>query len=198
MTAPISTHPLTPERWPDFERLFGASGGYGSCWCTYFRMRSSRFAAARGEERKAAMRSLVESGAPPGLLLYVDREPAAWASFDRRDRYPMLQHSRVYTPIDSRPVWTIVCFVVGRRFRRQGMMGRLLEAAIKRVRAEGGRVLEAYPVEPGAELKRYEGYMGIRSVFDRAGFKEVARLKNGRPVMRLELPPAPALPPDVR
>ena len=24
---------LTPERWPDFERLFGRGGAYGGCWC---------------------------------------------------------------------------------------------------------------------------------------------------------------------
>ena len=29
------------------------------------------------------------------------------------------------------------------------------------------------------------GFMGIRSVFERAGFREIKRLANGRPVMRL-------------
>ncbi len=185
----IAVHPVTPDRWPDLERLFGPSGAYGGCWCMYFRLRSKDNARAKAAERKAAMKAIVDSGEPPGLLLYVDGEPAGWVSLDRRERFTMLQHSRLYKPVDDQPVWTIVCFVVGRRFRRLGVMGRLLQAAIGYARERGARILEAYPVEPGAELKGYAGYTGIRSAFDRAGFREVARLANGRPVMHLELRP---------
>lgn len=184
MAAGIEVHPVTPDRWQDLEKLFGPSGGYGGCWCMYFRTRSSENARAKGSERKAAMKALVESGPPPGLLAYLDGEPAGWVSLDARERFTMLRYSRMYVPVDDLPVWTIVCFVIGRRFRRQGLMARLLDAAVGNARENGARAVEAYPVEPGTELKGYAGYMGIRSVFDRAGFQEIARLKNGRPVMR--------------
>jgi GNAT superfamily N-acetyltransferase len=187
MAPAIEVHPLTPYRWADLERLFGASGGYGGCWCMYFRMRSSENARAKGSERKAAMKALVESGPPPGLLAYVDGEPAGWISLDERERFTMLRYSRMYTPVDGQPVWTIVCFVVGRKYRRQGMMSRLLEDALDYARGQGAQIVEAYPAESPAELKGCAGYMGIRSAFDRAGFKEVARLANGRPVMRKAL-----------
>lgn len=182
--ATIEVHPVMPNRWPDLETLFGPSGAYGGCWCMYFRMRSSENARAKGNERKAAMKALVASGQPPGLLAYVDGEPAGWVSLDPRERFTMLRYSRMYVPVDDLPVWTIVCFVVGRRFRRQGLMAQLLDAAVSYARENGARAVEAYPVEPGTGLKGYAGYMGIRSVFDRAGFREIARLKNGRPVMR--------------
>ena len=184
MATAIEVHPVTPERWGDLEKLFGPGGAYGGCWCMYFRMRSSENARAKGSERKAAMKALVESGPPPGLLAYVNGEPAGWVSLDLRDRFTMLRYSRMYKPLDDQPVWTIVCFVVGKKHRRQGLMAALLDAAARWARENGARMLEAYPDEPAAELRGYAGYMGIRSVFDRAGFREMARLKNGRPVMR--------------
>jgi GNAT superfamily N-acetyltransferase len=150
-------------------------------------MRSSENARAKGSERKAAMKALVDHGPPPGLIAYVDGEPAGWVSLDARERYTMLRYSRMYKPVDDRPVWTIVCFVVGRNHRRQGMMSHLLEAAVDYARGQGARFLEAYPIESPAELKGYAGFMGVRSAFDRAGFQEIARLANGRPVMRKEL-----------
>src|SRR5574341_1041086 len=168
MAKAIEVHPVTPERWPDLEKLFGPSGAYGGCWCMYFRMRSSENARAKGSERKAAMKALVESGPPPGLLAYVDGEPAGWVSLDARERFTMLRYSRMYRPVDDTPVWTIVCFVVGKKYRRRGLMARLLEAAVRFARENGARVLEAYPMEPGAELKGYAGYTGVRTVFDRA------------------------------
>jgi GNAT superfamily N-acetyltransferase len=184
MATRVEVHPVTPERWADLERLFGPSGAYSGCWCMYFRMRSSENARAKGSERKAALNALVASGPPPGLIAYVNGEPAAWVSLDARERFTMLRYSRMYKPVDDQPVWTIVCFVVGRSHRRKGMMGHLLQGAIDYARNQGAVILEAYPVESPESLKGYAGYMGIRSVFERAGFNEVARLANGRPVMR--------------
>jgi GNAT superfamily N-acetyltransferase len=133
------------------------------------------------------MKEVVKAGPPPGLIAYVGGEPAGWVSLDARERFTMLRHSRMYKPVDDRPVWTIVCFVVGRAYRRQGMMARLLDGAVDYAREQGAEALEAYPAESPGELKGYAGFMGVRSVFDRAGFKEIARLANGRPVMRKDL-----------
>jgi GNAT superfamily N-acetyltransferase len=183
----VVIHPVTAERWADLEKLFGRSGAYGECWCMYFRMRSAENAKAKAAERKAGMKSLVGSGQEPGLIAYLDGEPAGWVSVDRRENFRMLQYSRMYAPVDETPVWTIVCFVVGRDYRRRGLMGRLLEGAVEYARGHGAKAIEGYPVEPSEELKGYQGFQGVRPVFERAGFREVKRLKNGRPVMRLGL-----------
>ncbi len=183
----VDIHPVTPDRWGDLERLFGPSGGYGGCWCVFFRMRAKDFATAKARENKACMRALVESGDEPGLIAYVDGEPAGWVSLDRRERFLKLEYSRLYKRIDDQPVWSVVCFVVGRRFRRQRLSERLLAAAVDHARRKGARILEAYPVEVTGKLTGYSGYTGIRSVFDRAGFKEAGRVGESRPIMRLTL-----------
>ena len=33
----LEFHPLTIERWGDFEKLFGPRGAYGGCWCMWWR-----------------------------------------------------------------------------------------------------------------------------------------------------------------
>lgn len=132
------------------------------------------------------MRSLVESGEEPGLIAYVGGEPAGWISLDPREKYGRLEHSRLFQRIDDRPVWSVVCFVIGKAHRRTGLSGRLLEAGIEYAKKRGARTLEAYPVEPDGELTGDRGFQGIRSVFERAGFVEVKRVANGRPIMRLE------------
>jgi GNAT superfamily N-acetyltransferase len=183
----VDIQALTPERWADLERVFGPSGAFGGCWCMYFRLRSKDNAAAKASERKSGLKALVDAGEPPGLIGYVDDEPAAWVSIDRRERFTMLSYSRIYKPAAAEGLWSIVCFVTGKKFRGQGLMAQMLRGAVDYARENGARAIEAYPVEPEGEMKGYAGFMGVRSVFDAAGFEEVARLANGRPHMRLDL-----------
>src|SRR3990170_1637550 len=131
MTSPnLEVHPLTPERWPDLEKLFGPSGAYGGCWCMWFRLRRKEFDRASGSRRRQAMKSLVESGEPPGLLGYIDGEPVAWVSLAPRREFAHLEHSRTLKRVNDRPVWSIVCFVIDPRFRGRGLMTKMLSAAI--------------------------------------------------------------------
>lgn len=183
----VTVHPLTPERWPDLEKLFGPGGASGGCWCMWFRLRRKEFGATTSSQHKAGLKAIVDSGRPPGLLAYVEGEVAAWVSLDPRERFDMLMHGSVWKPVDDTPVWSIVCFVVGKKYRRQGMMSRLIGAAAAYAKDHGARTLEAYPVEPSGELTGDHGFTGIHSAFDRAGFREVARMSNGRPVMRREV-----------
>ncbi len=186
MTAPatVSIHPLTPERWPDLEKLFGPSGAYGGCWCMWFRLRRKEFARNSGHQNKQAMRELVDSGEPPGLLAYVQGEPLGWVSLAPRERFAHLEHSRTITRVDDQPVWSIVCFVVDRRSRGRGLMTTLLSAAIDYARQRGARIVEGYPVEPAGRLSGYSGYTGVASTFRKAGFVEVARASAQRLIMR--------------
>jgi GNAT superfamily N-acetyltransferase len=183
----VEIHPLTPNRWPDLEKLFGPGGAYGGCWCMWFRMRRREFDASAADERKAGLRRLAQSERPPGLLAYLDGVPAAWVSLGPREEFPHLEHSRTLVRVDDRPVWSIVCFVVSKGYRGRGMSGRLLEAAVIYARKHGAQAVEAYPIEPGGGLKGYDGFTGIISTFQRAGFIEVARPRPRQAIMRLDI-----------
>ena len=137
----------------------------------WFRLSNREFEAAKGEANRRAMKALVEAGEEPGILAYVDGEPAAWCALAPRDGYGRLARSRILAPVDDRPVWSAVCFFVDRRFRGRGLTVGLLEAAAAHVRRRGGTLLEGYPVEPRKErAPSVFMYHGLASAFIRAGF----------------------------
>ncbi len=181
-------HPLTPDRWADFERLFGRNGAYGGCWCMWFRQTGKEYEANRGEANRRTMCALVERGEIPGVLLYADDEPAGWVAVQPREALPRLERSRAAKRPDDAAAWSVVCFFVHRKHRGQGMMRRLLDAAIAHARDCGATLLEAYPkdideLSPSTDA----AYTGILPVFLDAGFREAARHAKGRPLVRLSL-----------
>lgn len=186
-TARVEFHPVTADRWADFAELFGPKGACAGCWCMFFRQTRKEFDANRGEQNKAAMKALIESGRVPGILAYVDGKPAGWCSVAPREEFTALQRSRTLKPVDDRPVWSVVCFFVARPYRRQGISVRLLQAAVAYARSQGARIVEGYPVETAAEYPDTFAYIGLASAFRKAGFTEVARPSERRLIMRYEL-----------
>ncbi len=72
--------------------------------------------------------------------------------------------------------------------RGGGVATRLLDAAIGWARSRGARAIEACPVDTeGFKRPRISLYHGVASTFARAGFREIARRRSDRPLMRLEL-----------
>jgi GNAT superfamily N-acetyltransferase len=181
-------HPVTADRWSDLETLFGKNGACAGCWCMWWRIRRSVFDKQKGEANRKALKKLVTSNTVPGILAYVDGKPAGWVCVGPRDDFPVLENSRLFKRIDEEPVWSIVCFFVARPYRRSGMTRRLLDEAGKFARQKGARFLEGYPVEPKKEqMPDLFAYTGFSSAFRKAGFQEVIRRSETRPMMRKKL-----------
>lgn len=185
----VTVHPLTPDRWADFERLFGANGACGGCWCMWLRLPRKAFDAGKGAGNKRAMRNRVKDGAAPGLLAYDGGAPVGWVAVAPREEYPALERSRIMQPVDDRPVWSVTCFFVAKTHRNTGLTVELLEAAVAYVRGQGGRIVEGYPVEPNGEMAPAFAWHGLASAFRAAGFREVARRSPTRPLMRRTIRP---------
>ena len=180
--------PLTPERWGDFEKLFGPHGAYGGCWCMWWRLKRSDFSRQQGEGNRRAMRAVVEAGDVPGILGYLEGEPVAWCSVAPREQFASLQRSPVLKPIDDRPVWSIVCFYIARENRGKGLSLAMIRAAVAHARAQGGRIVEAYPTAPRpGTLPPVSSYMGIAQDLLAAGFEEVARPSKSRLILRYRM-----------
>lgn len=137
------------------------------------------------------MRGWVASGVVPGLIAYRDGRPVGWISVGPREEYPRLANSPIMKPVDDRPVWSIVCFFVDARERGKGISKALLRGAMDYARSRGARLLEAYPVDKPGRSHPLSMWFGAKSLYDRAGFKEVVRRKPTRPVVRRRLRPAP-------
>lgn len=179
-------YPLTPDRWEDFEQLFGPRGACGGCWCMWWKLRAKEFDTLKGDGNHSMQKEIVMSGEVPGLLAYVEGKPAGWIAVELREKYPRLANSRVMAPVDERPVWSITCFFIGKQYRGQGLSVALLRGAIEHVTSRSGTIVEGYPVSPklGDIPPSAFLYTGLVSAFEAAGFVEVARRSETRPVMR--------------
>ena len=171
---------VTPERWPDFERLFEGRGGPKYCWCMVWRSTTAELKHHDSAGRKSQMSARIAAGIPVGLLGYHDGEPVAWCSIAPRSTYQRLANDGT----SDEGIWSIACFFVHRRFRGQGLMRQLLDAAIAHARAGGARIVEGYPVDPDSPSYRFMGFVPL---FEMTGFQEVGRAGSRRHVMRLDV-----------
>ncbi len=184
----LDIQPLTRERWPDLEKLFGKNGAYSGCWCMYWRVTRSEFSRNAGEGNRQAFKALVDAGEIPGVLAYWDGEPAGWCSLAPREQYASLERSNMLKRLDEQPVWSIVCFFVGKPYRNQGLLLPLLKGAVGYAAGRGARIIEAYPVEAGEKrIPPVSSYMGLAETFCQAGFVEVARPSHAHTIMRYEV-----------
>lgn len=181
--------PLTPDRWNDFERLFGQRGACGGCWCMWWRLKRSIFNEQKGSANKRAMRKIVVAGPPPGILAYADGRAIGWCAVGPRTTYPVLERSRTLKAVDEQPVWSITCFFVDKAYRRRGVSEALVAAAVEYAVRQGARIVEGYPIEPKKE-REPDAFIwtGLPSAFQKAGFKEVLRRSATRPIVRYIAP----------
>ena len=183
----VNIAPLTPELWEDFLTLFGKSGACGGCFCMWWRLSARDFEANKGDQNRRLMKELVFSSKQPGILLFLDDKPIGWCSLAPRNEFPRLNRSRILKRVDDKYVLSIVCFYIDRKYRRQGFSELLLKGAIDFARSRGAKILEAYPIDAKKEYPAVFAFTGFVKPFARAGFKEVARRSEKRPIMRLSL-----------
>ena len=195
MTARAETvcKPLTPARWDDFCAVMGTNGGYCGCWCMYWRAPRKDFEGPARKTLKTRMRALVDQGPPPGIIAYRDGAPVGWVQIGPRPATPNWNGPRrLSAPLaaadaDDPKIWAVTCFVVPRAHRGQGVATALLAGAVDFARRKKARAIEACPVETRANANPVSMYHGVASIFERAGFEEIARRRDDRPLMRLTL-----------
>ena len=192
-TPGLSVLPLTPARFADLAALFEEGGDPKWCWCVHFRFRGRDWSNSTAKQNRAALEGLTGRKLAPGLVAYRDGRAVGWVSLAPREDYERLTYSKVLAPVDDTPVWSIVCFVVSRTVRGQGIAAGLLEAAIDYARDHGATTLEAYPVDTSAgRVPAANAYHGTLGMFERAGFTVVERRQWNastpvRPIVRRSL-----------
>lgn len=181
----------TPERAADIAAVMNDCGDASHCWCAFWSRPRADFDRDWGDgNRRWFMRRLEAAEVPPGVLAYLDGAPAGWCAIAPRSDHLRLARSRNLAPVDTLPVWSITCFVIAKRFRRQGLMHALIGGAVDFAQSHGARCVEAYPLDTTRKLHSGELYVGLLSAFEAAGFREVLRRSPTRPIVRRMLPPA--------
>jgi GNAT superfamily N-acetyltransferase len=181
---------LTEETWPRLETLFAANKTVGGCWCVWFMRPHAEVDAGWGEGNRSFLRGRL--GTPLGLLAVDDAVddggPAGWVAVAPRASYPRLETSKI-TRSDAGPdTWSVTCFFVHRRARRQGLAATLLGAAVDFAAARGAVAVEGYPVDTqGARRSSGDLFHGTLAMFRAAGFALVDRRGTRRALVRKEI-----------
>ena len=189
----IDVHPLTEDRWDDLAALFEQGGDPKWCWCQFYRVRGLDWSNSSADGNRERLATLTRDGPPPGLVGYQDGRAVGWVSLAPRPAYDRLTHAKLLAPVDDKPVWSIVCFVVSRSARGQGVAKALLDGAVTWARDQGATILEAYPSDvKGRKVPAANLYHGSLSMFEDAGFEVVARRQFNkttpvRPIVRRDL-----------
>jgi GNAT superfamily N-acetyltransferase len=184
----LDFHPLTPDRWKDFEQLFGPRGACGGCWCMFWKKPRKQYHADAYEKNRLDQKKIVDEGVVPGILAYLDGKPVGWCGIEPRENYPALERSRILKPVDDKPVWSVTCFFVAKKYRHQGITVALLREAVDFASSRGGKIVEGYPVEvkSGKSADAFI-FTGTATAFKHAGFVEVARRSPTRPIFQCSI-----------
>lgn len=183
--AALRIEPGSAERRADIAAVMSDCGDASHCWCAFWSRPRAEFDRGWGEgNRRWFMRRVQSAAHPPGVLAYVDDEPAGWCAIAPRSDHLRLASSRNLAPVDEQPVWSITCFVVAKRFRRRGLMRALVDGAVAFAAERGATCVEAYPLDAPRKLNSGELFVGRLSVFESAGFTEVLRRSPTRPIVR--------------
>jgi ribosomal protein S18 acetylase RimI-like enzyme len=170
--------PLTTARLPDLAALFDEGGDPKSCRCAFWRVAGTGWRDWSKAKNEGVLAEAAGRDPAPGVVAYLDGRVVGWVSVGPREDYARLERSKVLARIDDKPVWSIVCFVVSRAFRGQGIARALLDAAVEHARDHGATLLEAYPVDPSrGRVPAAAAFMGPLGMFERAGFEVVERRK---------------------
>jgi GNAT superfamily N-acetyltransferase len=194
----IKVVPANEASWEDLQAVFGERGDAHGCQCQRYKMGNAHYAAAPFEARAQYLRQETECGhddaeSTTGLVAYLDGEPVGWVNVEPRVAFPGLRKTRIpwaerAEDKDDTAVWSVTCFAVRAGYRRRGITYPLAAAAVDFARERGARALEGYPMvpEPGQEISWGELFVGKRSAFAAAGFREVSRPTKRRVVMRID------------
>jgi hypothetical protein len=122
-----TTKELSPETWPDFDRLFAPGTGWAFCACMFFQ-RGRHLPQAEFPRReamrvknRAEKRVLVDQGRAHGILVYENGEPVGWCQYGPPEELPIPgsgRTSRRIPPAGAEVRWRITCFVTRVRGRR--------------------------------------------------------------------------------
>ncbi len=134
------------------------------------------------------MKKIVKNGTVPGIIVFDNKNPIGWTAVQPRKNYPVLNNSKILAPVDDKTVWSIVCFYIDKDYRRKGVSVELIKYAVKFAKKNKAKIVEGYPVEPKTEKAAPPFiWTGTFSAFKKAGFNEVTRRSETRPIMRFEL-----------
>lgn len=186
---------LTSTTWPDFQKFFAKHNGVqGGCWCTFYHHAEGRLLRQTLDRKDAIAlnrrekKALVEHDRTHGILVYAGDQAVGWCQYGPKEELPRIDAGNNYRRLDlsddqGKKLWRLTCFFVDRDFRKKGVAGVALRAALKSISSQGGGIVEAYP-PTSKEGGSWALWFGTVAMFEREGFKAHAKLGEKHLLMR--------------
>lgn len=177
---------LAVENMHDFLDFFdhtafnGSNEQWDGCYCQFYLNTPEQNDAIKDKkvENRESACSRIEAGAMQGYLAYQGDQLVGWTLAGESKLFPMI-------PEASEKLARLLCFVIHPQHRNSGIATAMLGHAVGDFRERGFEAVEAAPYK---EVPSFEGnYRGTKSMFDKAGFEQVADMGNFGVLMRLEL-----------
>jgi len=179
---------LSPEILDDYlaffdHEAFADNHRWASCYCYFhhapysYRQWKKRTAA----QNRAAVSQRILDLQMHGYLAYFGGKPVAWCNAAQRTLMTTLYEEKEL-PVEQ--IGSIVCFVIAKPNRGQGIARRLLEAACEGFRRQGLQFAEAYPQK--VAQSDAANHRGPLSMYLAAGFEPV-RDMDGTVIVRKRL-----------
>lgn len=170
----LTTRLLDESTFAAFAAMVEKNKIWGGCWCLGFHHQKGEPRETRREEKECRVRE----GRTHAALVFDGEAAVGWCQFGRTDELPGIKHQKRYAEgLTDLPDWRITCFVVDKEYRRQGVAGLALQAALDEIARQGGGLVESYPEEVrGRKTSSAFLYNATVSLFERHGFSKVRQI----------------------
>jgi GNAT superfamily N-acetyltransferase len=185
----ITVSRLSPARRDDYLAFFDHEHGpafadnpaWAKCYCHFYEVPVAiDWPSLDGAANRLAMDARVSTGEMDGYLAHAGGEMVGWLNAQPRHKLP---HCFARMHIEPPPIdvaemaaAVIVCFVIAPAWRQRGVARALLAGALADMAERGIRIVDAFPFNAGDSTDATDHYHGPRSLFDAAGFEQVAAL----------------------
>lgn len=192
----IEVRPATVARFADVATMLAPKREDAqACWCLSHRLPAKEHTALRGSERRDRAEQICRSRPATGVLAYDtaggESLVVGWAGIAPREEIAAFTDHHRYPYVPG--AWTVWCIKTRAGHRGGGIGTALLHGAVDHAARNGAAVVEGFPVDNnGAKVDTTMAYVGVRSLFEHAGFTHAGRTgstSGGLPrlVMRREL-----------
>jgi GNAT superfamily N-acetyltransferase len=163
-----SMRPGLADEWLDFfdNRAFEDHADWKCCYCTSYYYPKLRGYEGASRLRRDYARWLIASGYMRGYLAFEHGRAIGWCNANLKSVYPRTRKA----DLDERHIMVIACFIVEKDFRGRGVAQKLLDRVIQDSKAEGMRIIEAYPKKRARS--QFGNFPGPHEMYLRNGFVE--------------------------
>jgi GNAT superfamily N-acetyltransferase len=175
----VQLKPLTPTDLDAFRELLGTSD-FGGCFCAVWTSNGSDWEKRCGDSSQPnyfLTKKDLNQGRHVGYLVYFEGQLVGWTGSGPKTSFPLME-SKFGSRISefSKEIWSIGCLALSAKFRGQNLAEKIVLAVIDEAKANGAKIIEAYPVRPFHEPRMYRGSYKL---FQKLGFVEIAAEKDG-------------------